>query len=340
LNELRLGLVGCGRLARGWYAPALERLDGARLAAVADPAPASREWAGRRFRDAHVFESLETMLGAGAIDALLVASPPSAHLAAWRAAASAGLPAFIEKPLLLAHELEQIDRELERAPVMVDFNRRFWPPYVRAHELVASGALGRPVEVEMILHLDVRRWSEVSSHRLDPREGGLAHDLGAHALDLAAWIAGGEPVELAALATLHDRPGDTLLAGIQFADGSRVSIDVAYLQRTREVLHVQGPLGSFRLVEPNLPPRITIGRPQGRDLGIWLRGLPLLAARALDRSKSFSRASIAAALAAFVAAVRAGGPFTPGIDEGLTSAAWLRAALRSAARDGEAQRLL
>jgi len=339
LNELRLGLVGCGRLARGWYAPALARLADATVVAVADPAPESRAWATARFPGATACESIESLIESGGLDALLVASPPSNHLAAWRAAARAGLPAFIEKPLLLASELDRVERELESARVMVDFNRRFWPAYRRAHDLVASGALGRPIAVELVFELDMHAWSEVSAHRLDAAEGGLAHDLGAHALDLVAWIAGGEATELVALGTIGHGLGDRLRAGIGFADGSRATAEVAYARRTREVLHVEGPGGSFRLLEPNLPPRIALGRPQGSDVAAWLRGLPLFAARALDRSRSFSRASIAAALTSFVAAVRAGGPYTPGIEEGLTCASWLRSALRSAAREGEVQRL-
>jgi predicted dehydrogenase len=182
---VRLGLAGFGRLARDAYLPALAALPDTRLVAIADPLPASRDAARARCPDVRTYETVTSLLEGEALDGLLVASPPSGHLTAWRAATAAGLPVFVEKPLLLAHEVPLIVAGDERAPVMVNFNRRFWPPYARARATVASGVLGTPVTLDFLLHLDVLGWSTVTRHRLAPEEGGLLHDLGSHAIDFA-----------------------------------------------------------------------------------------------------------------------------------------------------------
>ena len=39
-STLRIGLVGCGRVAERYYLPALARAEAARLVAIADPMPA------------------------------------------------------------------------------------------------------------------------------------------------------------------------------------------------------------------------------------------------------------------------------------------------------------
>ena len=331
MKPLRLGLTGFGRLASDYYLPALRRIAGASLVAVAEPLAERRARAQARLPRAAVVEGLQELLDGAAIDALLVASPPSSHFAAWRAASAAGIPAFVEKPLLLAEELPLVAGGEDESPVMVDFNRRFWPAYARARELVRAGALGAPIELDFLLHLDVLGWSTVTRHRLDPAEGGLAHDLASHALDLAAWIVGEEPQEIAAEDARATGPGHVLLLALRFAGGSRARLDLAYGDRTRERLRVRGPLGRLRLDEPNLALHLElVGRPRS-PAGALLRDLSLLGYRALRRSRSFGRASVHAALTCFVDCVRTGAPLSPGESDGLRNARWIDAALRSAA---------
>ena len=94
-DELRLGLVGCGRLAEVGYLPALARVTRFRLVAVADPDPVRRAAAAP---GVDAYGSAEELLAAAAVDAVGVASPVQTHLAAARAAAAAGVTALVEKP--------------------------------------------------------------------------------------------------------------------------------------------------------------------------------------------------------------------------------------------------
>ena len=95
MGELRLGLVGCGRLAERGYAPALARAAGVRLAAVADPVRTRCEAVGP---GVPAFPSAGELLDARAADVLVLATPAASHLPDSRLAAAAGVPTLVEKP--------------------------------------------------------------------------------------------------------------------------------------------------------------------------------------------------------------------------------------------------
>ena len=79
-GELRIGLVGGGRLAELGYLPALHAAHGVRLAAVAEVDPGRRgRMAGLSGVPAH--RDAAALLAAGNVDALVIATPAGAHLA-------------------------------------------------------------------------------------------------------------------------------------------------------------------------------------------------------------------------------------------------------------------
>jgi predicted dehydrogenase len=332
-----LGLVGFGKVVRDYYLPALRRLAGARVVAVADPLPESRRTATERLHDAAIYTGHREMLGMAEIDGVLVASPPSTHLEVWSDAVANGLPAFVEKPLVLSSQLAQL--ALRNEPrLMIDFNRQFWPTYGRIADLVQRGVLGSPVHLEFGLHLDVLRWSRVTRHRLEANEGGLLHDLGSHALDLAREVIGEEPDAIVAVASTQRWKDDRIRVRLTFPSGSSATCDLAYGDRTREWLVVRGPEHSARLTEPNKTLHVESKAAPRSPLVAWSLDAVALAYRALRRSQSIGQASIRGALAAFIHSLRTGSSFTPGFEEGVRNARWVAAAVRSAASGGIAQK--
>jgi predicted dehydrogenase len=321
---IRLGIVGFGRLARAYYLPALRARDDVELAAVADPLAASQA-AAAALGGVRVHADHGTLLERERLDAVLVASPPSSHLAVLDDAAAAGLAVFLEKPFVLSHQLAVLEARPPMPRVMLDLNRRFWPPYRRIAEL-ARGELGRPIEADFALHTDLLAWSTVTTHRLVTDEGGLLHDLGSQAIDLACMLGGREPRAIVAETGSRRWPDDTLRLRITFPDGSVVRCDLAYDGRTYERLSVRGPSGSAHLSDPNM----AIARETDGWLRARSRDVAAFAYHMFRREQSFARASIAAAIAAFVRAVRTGEGYSPGFDDGLRNARWVAAAASSA----------
>jgi predicted dehydrogenase len=331
-------MVGFGQLVRDYYLPALRKLAGVRVVAVVDPLPESRLTATKRLPDAEIYVGHQMMLDRTRLDGVLVVSPPSTHLEIWTETTGRGIPTFVEKPLALSSQILSLETQREEPRVMIDFNRRFWPTYNRVRDLVRHGALGMPVRFEFTLHLDVLRWSGVTRHRLDPNEGGVLHDLGCHAIDLALQVIGEEPATIAAVSTSQRWTGDRLQLRIAFPGGSSATCDLAYGDRTRECLVVRGPQGTLRLEEPNMELHVEKGGARQNPMVARVIDAVSFGYRGLRRSQSIGRASVHQALSAFVQSVRTGAPFAPGFRDGVRNALWVDAAARSAVSDGNPER--
>jgi predicted dehydrogenase len=96
-DPLRLGLIGAGRWGRN-YINTITALDGVRLAELSSTNPQSAQFVPN---DCRVSSDWRSILDAGLIDGLIVATPPELHVEMVRAAVQAGLPVLVEKPLSL-----------------------------------------------------------------------------------------------------------------------------------------------------------------------------------------------------------------------------------------------
>jgi predicted dehydrogenase len=201
-EELRVGLVGAGRLGEEGYVPAISAAAGVRLAAVAEPD--SR----RRSRVAGAagvpgFGSAGELLAGGGVDALVLATPAAAHLADARLAAAAGLPVLVEKPPAadLAGAVELAG--LEPTP-WIGFNRRFDAGVEQLRAAVPQGA-----EVGVILEISYRRggWGAYTV-----RDDALT-DLGPHLVDMARWLTGADVTEVRRAVVSPERAEFDLVLG-------------------------------------------------------------------------------------------------------------------------------
>jgi predicted dehydrogenase len=199
-EDLRLGLVGCGRLAERGYVPAISRVSDIRLAAVADPV---LDRCARAAPGVPAFRSAAELVAAGGVEALVLATPAAAHVTDARLAATAGLPALIEKPpaptLAEAVELAR----LEPAP-RLGFNRRFVP------ELAGlRSALAERSSLELTLEMSARS----SSWDAYLTDDDVLLNLGPHLVDLVRWLSGTELVRCRAGVTASRAVLELELAG-------------------------------------------------------------------------------------------------------------------------------
>ena len=123
LRTLRVGLVGCGRLAERGYVPALKLAQGITLAALADPVLSRCDTVAP---GVPAYTSAAALLAAAEVDAVVLATPAAAHVADATLAAEAGVPALVEKPPASDLAEAQALARLDPAP-RIGFNRRFEP---------------------------------------------------------------------------------------------------------------------------------------------------------------------------------------------------------------------
>jgi myo-inositol 2-dehydrogenase / D-chiro-inositol 1-dehydrogenase len=221
--DLRLGLVGCGRIAERGYLPALRRARGVRLTAVADHVAAQCE---RVAPGVAAFPDADALLDARVVDAVVLATPAVAHLADARLAVAAAVPVLVEKPPApTAREAEEL-AALDPVPFM-GFNRRFEPPLRKLREEIAV-----PAELRLVLQRRRTSW---------PSPDPVALDLGPHLVDLALWLTGAP--DAADVRGVAD--DEKLTMELELADGrGTASIVCALGKPYRERIEARG-VGGF-----------------------------------------------------------------------------------------------
>lgn len=143
MKPLSIGLVGAGAIGR-MHADVIAGSDFATIVGVADPTDAGRLYCGER--GLPWYPSHQELLGAGGVEALIVATPNQTHLEIGLAAIARGVPALIEKPVTVTvAEGEALSAASAKAgvPILVGHHRRHNPVIAKAREFVAQGALGR-----------------------------------------------------------------------------------------------------------------------------------------------------------------------------------------------------
>jgi predicted dehydrogenase len=233
-ERVRIGVVGAGRMGSIHARLIARHVHEAHLAGIADlNLRAARHLAGE-LGDPPVFPSLDEMLGAGNIDAVLIAVSSNGHLDAIRAAAAAGRDILCEKPIALTMaDTRAAIAAADAAGVrlQVGFMRRWDPDYARAKARLASGALGRPMLFKS-LQFDAEPPPLAFA---DPAvSGGIMVDMGIHEFDLARWLMDDEVVEVHAFGSSAAHPDlatvgdvDSAVVDLRFAGGTTGSVELA-----------------------------------------------------------------------------------------------------------------
>jgi predicted dehydrogenase len=277
--RLRVGLVGAGIAAQAIHVPVLQRRpDLFRVTAVCDPSATARNAVADRCSvgDRSRHESVEEMIEAGRLDALLVLSSGS-HGAICILASKAGLPVFCEKPL--AYTIAEADA-LARAPALLALGyMKVYDDAVRRAAVLLEGRTPRSVEVVVVpptqdaqlSHLRIVRaddvspdqcaeWEEGEQRLLDDALGDAPRDardlyrrqlLGSIVHDLAVVRAlVGDPV---AWDRIDVWRSSVVLDG-HLAGGGRLSIRWHYLEgypAYREEVRVHDEQGTVAIVFPS-----------------------------------------------------------------------------------------
>ncbi|MEQ6901841.1 Gfo/Idh/MocA family oxidoreductase [Nocardioides sp. YIM 152588] len=146
MSDLRIGVVGAGLMGADHILRIRDRIAGATVTAVIDPDAAKAEAAAATVPGSTVFASLPEAISAGAMDAVLIATPGRFHLDDLLAVIAAGLPTLCEKPLVPDAEsaLKVVDAEVAggRRLIQVGFMRRFDAGYMELRDIIHERPYG------------------------------------------------------------------------------------------------------------------------------------------------------------------------------------------------------
>jgi predicted dehydrogenase len=151
-NSVRMGVIGCGKIARVAHLPRLAANPNCVITAVADPDEKYLVAAQRKHRAPHAFRDPADLLGSGLVDAVVVCSPNWAHAAQVVEAAEHGLHVLCEKPL--ATNLADCERMVDACAkagvtLQVALQKRFHPAFQRAREMIEAGELGEVFQISV-----------------------------------------------------------------------------------------------------------------------------------------------------------------------------------------------
>jgi len=185
----RVGLIGTGGIGRA-HAEAATTLATCELAAVADIDIAAAESVGVAFGAPALHP--DALAEPGAYDLIVVASPPATHLDVVGPLLKAGVPVMCEKPIAVdlasARQLAALAAETG-TPLTMATKFRFVDDVAHTRELIATGALGTIVKIEVSFAGAVPMGGRWNSDRA-VAGGGVLIDNGTHGVDLVRHLVG------------------------------------------------------------------------------------------------------------------------------------------------------
>lgn len=299
---MRVGLVGTGRIGESHAAAIARRPEVDELVLADVDGDRARDVAGRV--GAHVAGSIEALLHPGAVDALVIAAATSAHADLILAGVRAGTPVFCEKPVApTVAETVEVLREVDKRETLVHigFMRRFDAGYARARRALADGELGTLHRVHAVT-CD----AAPPPAGYIPTSGGIFRDCHVHDFDILRWVTGAEVVEVHAYGANRGAPYfaeagdvDTTAAVLRLDDGT-----LATLQGSR----YNGGGYDVRMELAGTAGTIAVGLDERAPVRSAEPGVAFPSQSPWQEFWSRFRPAYEAEIAAFLGAVRDGGP--------------------------------
>lgn len=208
MKKIHWGMIGCGDVTEKKSGPGFQLAKGSELVAVMRRDGEGAKDYARRHGVPKWYDDAQKLIDDPEIDAVYIATPPSSHRDYAIAAARAGKPVYVEKPMALSyHECQEMVQFCEEVhiPLFVAYYRRALPRFLKVKSLIDEGAIGRIrcVTMQLIQPPSDRDLVGEKHWRVDPSVAGCGYfcDLGSHMLDLIQFLLG--PITSASGATIN-----------------------------------------------------------------------------------------------------------------------------------------
>ena len=246
---LRFAVVGAGRMGEVHVANIAGFADAA-VTWVADVDGARAERLAGQV-GARATTTLGEAVGAGDVDAVVIALPTSLHRPVTERAAADGKHVFCEKPIArTADDAQAMIDACARASVrlMIGHVVRFFDEYATIKRLLDDGTIGRPAMIRAS-RVNVPVMTRSAWFADLERNGGIVCDLMIHELDTLRWYFGDvERVFAHGLSyTPHQPNRDYAMASLRFRDGATALVEASWAHTAfRTAIELSGQYGIIR----------------------------------------------------------------------------------------------
>lgn len=231
-KKLRVGLIGCGGIMSRHIGDLVGRPDAA-IAAMADPVAeniARHKKAHPEIAEAAEYSDYKQLLKAP-LDAVVIASPHTAHAQQIIDSMKKGLHVLCEKPMVtsIADARRVLRAEKKYGKVLVlAYQRHFEDTFRYIKRMIESGEIGK---LNMIQAVQCQEWTFAvgGTWRTEPALSGYGQlsDSGSHLLDIIMWTTDLKPRSISAVVDYDGFEVDINSAlTIQFESGAIGNISI------------------------------------------------------------------------------------------------------------------
>ena len=197
MKKVKIGIIGCGKIARCAHVPGLKAIKNVEITGLFDAKKENAESMKKEHSlNAKIFKSAEELLKSG-IDGVMIGTPNSTHCPLTLLALENGVNVLVEKPMSV--NLAEADKMIALAKkkdlyLQVNQSLRFNNLYGKVKQLIDKKIIGD------IIHMRCLRassgspdkgWSPGAKWFIQKSfGGGIVMDIAVHMADMMGWYAG------------------------------------------------------------------------------------------------------------------------------------------------------
>lgn len=190
---LKVGVIGCGGIAKGKHLPALSKIEEVSIVAFCDIIEERAERAAEKYgaENARVYKDYKEMLKSEKLDVVHVCTPNKSHADISIEAMEAGSHVMCEKPM--AKTAADAQRMVDAAKrtgkkLTIGYQNRFRGDSLYLSKVCKEDGLGEIyfAKAHAIRRRAVPTWGVFLNE--EEQGGGPLIDIGTHALDLTLWL--------------------------------------------------------------------------------------------------------------------------------------------------------
>ena len=241
MKKVKFGIIGAGNIGAAHYDVFMDNLvPNGELVAIADLVPEKLESVRKKGKEKNpeaeakvtYFNSGDELIASGICDAVTVAVPHYDHPGFAIKALKAGMNVIVEKPAgVYTLQVQEMLDEAAKHPDLkagIIFNVRTNPCFIKMHDMIANGELGRITRLTWI----ITNWFRSQAYYDNGgwratwvgEGGGVLFNQSPHQLDLFQWIPGMMPNKIHAhchFGKWHDiEVEDDVTAYLEYPNGA------------------------------------------------------------------------------------------------------------------------
>lgn len=243
-KKLKVGVVGCGKVAQTLHLYEYSVNPNAELAALCDVDEGRLKLCADKYAVTRTYDSYEKMLAESGVEAVSICLPNYLHHPVAMAALKAGVNVLVEKPMALSSKQaqEMIDTaKAAKKVLMVSQTQRFSPVHRKAKEVMDSGVMGKVLHLATSFgHPGPEGWSPWGKWFFEKDKAGFGPmaDLGIHKADLVRFLTGKEVAAVAAFMARNEKKNtdveDNFVATLKFTDGTLGTLTTSWTVKGAE----------------------------------------------------------------------------------------------------------